>query len=42
MHLNISSLFYQYLELYNLIRDMNIEPKTTGISESRLQKAGST
>ena len=38
MHLNISSLPYLHLELYNLIADMKIKPKIIGISESRLQK----
>ena len=36
--LNISSLSYQHLELYNLISDIKIKPKIIGISESRLQK----
>ena len=39
MHLNISSLSYHHLKLYNLISDMKIKPKTIGISESRLQKS---
>ena len=39
MHLNISSLSYRHLELYNLIADMKIKPKIIGISESRLQKS---
>ena len=39
MHLNISSLSYHHLELYNLIADMKIKPKIIGISESRLQKS---
>ena len=39
MHLNISSLSYHHLELYNLIADMKIKPKKIGISESRLQKS---
>ena len=39
MHLNISSLPYHHLELYNLISDMKIKPKIIGISESRLQKS---
>ena len=39
MHLNISSLSYHHLELYNLISDMKITPKIIGISESRLQKS---
>ena len=38
MHLNISSLSYHHLKLYNFIADMKIKPKITGISESRLQK----
>ena len=36
--LNISSLSYQHLELYNLISGIKIKPKIIGISESRLQK----
>ena len=39
MHLNISSLSYYHLELYNLVLDMKIKPKIIGISESRLQKS---
>ena len=39
MHLNISSLSYHHLELYNLISDMKIKPKIIEISESRLQKS---
>ena len=39
MHLNISSLSYHHLELYNLISDIKITPKIIGISESRLQKS---
>ena len=38
-HLNISSLSYHHLELYNLIADMKIKPEIIGISESRLQKS---
>ena len=38
MHLNIPSLSHLHLELYNLISDVKIKPKVTGISESRLQK----
>ena len=38
-HLNISSLSYHYLELYNLISNMKIKPKIIGISVSRLQKS---
>ena len=36
MHLNISSLSYHHSELYNLIADIKIKPKTIGISESRI------
>ena len=39
IHLNISSLSYHHLELYNLITDMKTKPKIIGISESRLQKS---
>ena len=39
MNLNISSLVYHYLELYNVILDMKIKPKIIRISESRLQKS---
>ena len=39
MQLNISFLSYPHLELYNLISDMKIKPKITGISESSLQKS---
>ena len=39
MHLNISSLSYHHLEIYNLISDMKIKLKIIGISESRLQKS---
>ena len=39
IHLNISSLSYHHLQLYNLISDMKIKPKIIGISESRLQKS---
>ena len=39
MHLNISSLSYHHLELYNLISDMKIKMKIIEISESRLQKS---
>ena len=36
MHLNISSLFYHHLELYNLISSLKIKPSIIGISETRL------
>ena len=39
MHLNISSLSYHHLELYNLIADMKIKSKIIGIFESRLHKS---
>ena len=38
MHLNISSLSYHHLELYNLISSLKIKPNIIGISETRLQK----
>ena len=38
MHLNISSLSYHDLELYNLISGVKIKPNVIGISETRLQK----
>ena len=34
MHLNIPSLSYHQLGLYNLIADMKMKPKIVGISES--------
>ena len=37
MQLNISSLFYHHLELYDLITSLKITPNITGISETRLQ-----
>ena len=39
MHLNISSLSYHHLELYNLTADLKIKPKIIEISESRPQKS---
>ena len=38
MHLNLSSLFYHHLELYNLISSLKIMSNIIGISETRLQK----
>ena len=38
MHLNISSLSYHHLELYNLLSTLKIKPNIIGISETRLQK----
>ena len=38
MHLNISSLSYHHLELYNLISNLKIKPNIIGISDTRLQK----
>ena len=37
MHLNISSLSYHHLELYNLISSLKIKPNIIEISETRLQ-----
>ena len=37
MHLNISSLSYHHLELYNLLSNLKIKPNIIGISETRLQ-----
>ena len=37
MHLNIPSLSYHHLELYNLISILKNKPNITGISENRLQ-----
>ena len=37
MHLNISSLSYHHLELYNLLSNFKIKTNITGISETRLQ-----
>ena len=37
MHLNISSLSYHHLELYNLISSLKIKLNIIGISETRLQ-----
>ena len=38
MRLNISSLFYHHLELYNLLSNLKIKPDIIGISETRLQR----
>ena len=38
MHLNISTLSYHHLELYNLISNLEIKPNTIGMSETRSQK----
>ena len=38
MHLNISSLSYHHLELYNLLSNLKIKPNIIGISETRLQR----
>ena len=38
MYLNISSLSYHHLELYNLLSNLKIKPNITGISETRLQR----
>ena len=38
MHLNISSLSYHHLELYNLRSNLKIKPNIIGISETRLQR----
>ena len=39
MHLNIYSLFYHHLELYNLISSLKIQPNIIEIiSETRLKK----
>ena len=38
MHLNISSLSYHHLELYNLLSNLKIKPNITGISETRFQR----
>ena len=38
MRLNISSLSYHYLELYNLLSNLKIKPNIIGISETRLQR----
>ena len=37
MHLNISSLSYNHLELYNLLSNLRIKPNIIGISETRIQ-----
>ena len=38
MHLNISSLSYHHLELYNLLSNLKIKPNIIGISETRVQR----
>ena len=38
MHLNIPSLSYHHLELYNVLSNLNIKPNIIGISETRLQR----
>ena len=38
MGLNISSLSYHHLELYNLLSNLKIKPNIIGISETRLQR----
>ena len=38
MHLNISSLSYHHLELYNLLSNLKIKPNTIAISETRYQR----
>ena len=38
MHLNISSLSYYHLQLYNLISSLKIKPNIIGMSQTRLQK----
>ena len=38
VHLNISSLSYQHLELYNLLSNFKIKPNIFGISETRFQR----
>ena len=38
VHLNISSLSYHHLELYNLIFSLKIKSNIAGISETRLQE----
>ena len=42
MHLNISSLSYHYLELYNLISDMKLNQKYLGYLKVDYKKASST
>ena len=37
MHLNISSLSYHHLQLYNLISSLKIKLNIIGISETKLQ-----
>ena len=38
IHLNISSLFYDHLEQYNLVSNLKNKPNITEISETRLQR----
>ena len=38
MYLNISSLSYHHLKLYNLISSLKVKPNIIGISETRLKK----
>ena len=38
MYLNISSLSYHHLELYNLLSNLKIKPNIIGIFETRLQR----
>ena len=38
MHLNISSLSYHHLELYNLFSNLKIKPNVIGVSETRNQR----
>ena len=38
MRLNLSSLSYHQLELYNLLSNLKIKPNITRISETRLQR----
>ena len=42
MHLNISSLSYHHLELYNLLFNLKIKPNIIGISETRSQRGKQT
>ena len=38
MHLNISSLSYHHLELYNLLSNLKIKPDVIRVSETRIQR----
>ena len=38
MHLNISSLSYHHLELYNLLSNLKIKPNVIRVSETRIQR----